>query len=142
MPILSGNGSWVTLQKLPVGGFIEGRFVSYEQEVPSNNPMYGPQDILTLNVNGQVTKIGAPAALKRVMRAHPEIKPGQLLKLTHQGKKRSKKGASFTAIEVELIEESESAGGGDETDIEGALAAARARRESPGGADFGGEPPF
>ncbi len=97
MPILSGNGSWVTLQKLPVGGFIEGRFVSYEQEVPSNNPMYGPQDILTLNVNGQVTKIGAPAALKRVMRAHPEIKPGQLLKLTHQGKKRSKKGASFTA---------------------------------------------
>jgi hypothetical protein len=104
MAILQGGGgSWKKLQADPVGTVTAGMFVSFSQDVPSNNAAYGPQDVLTLDIDGATTNIGCPATLKRVFRMN-KIVPGTLLTITYKGK-TSKGGKTFHEFVVETIEE-------------------------------------
>jgi hypothetical protein len=101
MAILSGGGNWITLQKLPVGSVTRGRFQQFEKQVPSSNPAYPPQDILTLEqADGQVRKVGCPTALGRVFDAN-KVAVGTPLAITYEGKKRGKRGTEFHSFKVE-----------------------------------------
>lgn len=103
MAVLSGGGNWITLQKQPIGSVTVGAFVSFEEEVPSSNPAYPPQDILTLEVEGEQKKIGCPTALGRVFKAN-RIPPGTQLAIKYEGQKKGKRGVAFHSFHVETVE--------------------------------------
>jgi DNA helicase TIP49 (TBP-interacting protein) len=103
--ILSGGGNWLNLKE---GDSVTGVLVSYECDVPSSNPAMGPQDIVTLDVDGVQKKLGAKTAVKNVMRNN-RIEPGSVLRFTHKGKAVSKKGRTFDDIETDLVASAERA---------------------------------
>lgn len=131
-----GGGSFRKMQKEPVGSSVKGGFVEFRKRVPSGNPAYPPQDIVTLNVDGSNVNIPCPAALSRVF-TNNTIEPGTLLEVTYQGKQKGKNGKEFHSFKVVEVEGSTSfpADGTKEVpgpapvaDIDAQLAAARARR--------------
>src|SRR5512136_1722171 len=96
MAVLSGGGNWLTLQgkkdaPAPIGSVTRGLYVSFEHDVPSGNPSFPPQDVLTLEVDGEEKKIGCPAALARVFEVN-KVTPGTPLKITYQGQQRNRRG--------------------------------------------------
>ena len=100
MAILSGGGSWINLQKQPVGTVTRGLLSSFEPDVPSNDPRFGPQSILKLEMDGEIKTIGCPSALARVFKNN-KVEAGTPLVITYEGKRRSKKGTDFHSFKVE-----------------------------------------
>jgi hypothetical protein len=78
-------------------------FVSFVQDVPSKVAAYGPQDVLTLDIDGAETNIGCPSSLKRIFRNN-KVEPGTLLTITYKGKTQSK-GKTFHEFTVATVEE-------------------------------------
>lgn len=138
MAVLSGGGNWLALQKQAIGSTTTGSFVSFEEKVPSSNPAYPPQDVLTLDIEGELKKIGCPTALGRVFQAN-RVSPGTELAITYEGQKRGKRGTSFHSFKVETLDSSfdpskmtpanqPSSASNEEAELERRLAEARARR--------------
>ena len=109
MAVLSGGGgSFRKLQQEPVGTVTVGRFVSFEQDVPSKDPRYKAQDILNLELEGEEEgesiKVGCGAALSRVFRANAKkLAPGTRLKITYNGTKKGKSPIPFHHFDVETL---------------------------------------
>ena len=132
MAQLSGGGSWLTLQKQKPGTKTEGRFQGCAQDIPC---AYGEQDVLKLEIDGEVKMVGCPTALGRVFRANP-LKEGTPVAITYEGMKNNPKtGKTFHSFSVETVEEDASfphganaAPAAEDAELEKRLAAARARR--------------
>ena len=132
-----GGGGWLKIQQIPVGSSVEGKMVAFKTDVPSNNPAYPPQCVLTLNIDGQDTNIGCPTALAMVFKNN-EIAPGTMLKITYEGKKKGKRGTEFHSFRTETVEGDTSfplpaaapaqTEAEEDADIEAKLAAIRAKK--------------
>ncbi len=106
MAKLSG-GSWRTLQKEPVGTVTEGVVVSFDIDVPSQNPAFPAQCILTLDIDGENVKVPCPKMLAGVMKDNAsKLSPGTMVSITYAGQKMGKKGGkAYHAFDVETVEE-------------------------------------
>lgn len=118
MAILSG-GSWLTIQgtrenPAPVGNTVIGEFVEFMEDQPSSNPAMPNQDVLKLDVDGEVKNIGCPRALGSIIKQHQrKLTPGTRMRITYKGRAKTKAGFSCHKFEVETLGEGEQASGGD-----------------------------
>lgn len=106
--ITLGGGSvkWLNIKAEKPGFQVKGAFASFEPDVPSQNPAFPPQSVLTLSgEDGTAIKIGCPTALASVFKSN-KVPVGTGLVITYQGKRPSKKrvGMSYHAFEVQAEE--------------------------------------
>ena len=134
-----GGGGWLKIQQIPVGSSVEGKMVAFKTDVPSNNPAYPAQCVLTLNIDGDDTNIGCPTALAMVFKNNV-IAPGTDLKITYEGKKKGKRGTEFHSFKTETVDgdtsfpppaaKAEKTEDEEAADIEAKLAAIKAKRKA------------
>lgn len=97
---LSGaSGTWRKLQKEGVGTEVKCVFVSFEPERPSPDPKYGPQAVLTVEVDGKENYISCPTALKRIFTMN-QVVPGTNLLIRYKGEKKGKGPKPFHDFDV------------------------------------------
>lgn len=100
---LSGAGSWHSFQKQTIGVPQRFTFIGLEKDVPPTNPAMKAQDVITIDIDGDIKKAGLPTALKNVFRNN-KLTEGDVLEVTYEGTKKGKSPLPFHSFKAVLVE--------------------------------------